>query len=192
MSGVSTLKHTSTHATIVALTHWHTCAHTRFCDEKKIICQAGHSLHVDATQSPTCMIQIGAAFAAASAKDVKRRSQDDTAADWMLYDSDAGSYITDKTLTYKVHMCPASAKAQDVQRADCLLVVQNNCLAKPCVRMKTQINNIRSGEHLIILTKMISQDEFLELHPPPVNLCMKRTFARVIPRKRKAPDVGRI
>lgn len=79
----------------------------------------------------------------------------------MLYASAGDGQVTGKSLTYKVHLCPASAKEQTFQQADSLLVVQNNNPGKPCVRMKTQINSIRCGDNVIVVTKVISEKEFL-------------------------------
>jgi len=159
----------------------HPRAYTRILEQQEILQEAGLSLHDDHNTCTTCMTRVRFTLVATTAEGVKIRSVDDTAADWLLHPPALGGQATGKGLTSKAHLCPASAKAQMSERSDHVLVVQNNYQDKPCVQMMNKINNIRSGDRVLIISKAISQEEFLELQR-----------SRATSQEREAANVDRI
>jgi len=137
-------------------------AYARISLQEPLLAQAAEALHNLPTKSGKCIQRFNSALDAASTANLKSRTDLNAAADFLVYPPAVEGSITTKGMTRKVHVCPASAMALNTPHADYLHVVQNNWHDKPCVAMMTQINNIRSGEHILVINKVITKTAFHE------------------------------
>jgi len=138
--------------------------------------EAGQDLHERDVKDPTCMKRFGGVMASASAVDAKRRLDDGTEPKWLIHPAVYSGQQTPKGLTCLAHWCPISAKNQAAARSDHVVVVQNNRQDKPCTQMMKVLNSVRSGDHVFVLTKAISLQEFNELPKEPANVDMIEIF----------------
>jgi len=125
--------------------------------------EAGEALHRNKTTSNKAITRVAGAISAANAEHAKQRSAAGQDVEFKLYPTSFGGRDKGKSMECMAHVCRDSAKAQEFDRCDRLVLVQNNHQDTPCVALMTAINNARSGDHFIVITRQRSLQQYQAL-----------------------------